>query len=194
MCLRALRKRRDPPSTCQWGLGADPTASLLLRTRCRSPASPLPAFSMFMVEAAGTGVAAAGSRVDAGGSLVAGVGARCRFSSRCSPAVSCRACIRQRKQDGELRCSDRARRGGHGAGGQRFTGLPRRSERGGRDGRTWANPRSEGLWCWEGATTNLLRCFQLSLSLSLLMQLYQMLPIFLSMVLKQPKTLARGQG
>lgn len=93
------------------------------------PGSPLPAFSRFMVEAAGTGVAAARSRGDASGSSVAGVGAGCQFSSRRSPAVSRRACVHQRKQEGELRCSGHAHCGGHGS--WHVPRLGRRSEPGG---------------------------------------------------------------
>ena len=158
-CLCAPRKRRGPLGTRRQVPGAHPIASLLLSTHRRIPASPLPAFSRFMVEAACTGVAAAGLRGDAGGSSVAGGGARCWLSSRRSPVVSRRACVREKKQDGELRCIKCACHGGHGAGSRHFTGLARRSEQGGgrrgQDSGTWGNPPSEGFRCREAAAMKL---------------------------------------
>ena len=136
------------------------STSLLPSARCRTPASPLPAFCRFMAEAGCSGAAPAGLQGDAGGSGVAGVGARCRLSSHRLAAVSRRAWVCEKQQDRELGHSDHARRG---AGSRRFTGLARRSERGGGrrglDMGTGGNPPTEGFRCREAAAMNLVCCF-----------------------------------
>lgn len=137
---------------------------LLLSAQLCIPALPLPAFSRFMVEAACTAAAAAGSRGDAGSSSVAGVEARCRVSSRRLHVVSRRACVREEKQVRELRHSDRPHCAGHGASSRHFSGLARRSEQGRKCRRqnsgAWGNPSTKSVLCWEAATMNL--CFQFS--------------------------------